>query len=246
MAEANAIPKRLRDEPLLEAVWELRFDSASDSAAEALLAQVFSSWGTMFPKVTRLPAADVPLPMRQTDLRYVPTIRLEGPPYSVQVGERVVSLSCRRPYSGWSEFGERVRGLAKLLRDTSLITKPERFSLKYLDLLRFDGEQSLDPLTTTLLVGDYDLRTKPLHLRTEIEDSGYIHIIQVASPVTAKLEPNAQLRGVLLDIDTIRSGAPDSFWETFSEDLDTAHRLSKQQFFKLLKPATVAALGPEY
>ena len=102
----KSVPKRLRKEPLLEAIWEIRFTSDRESVAELLPGLIYKAIDIEFPKIERLPAADLPSAIVQQDakLRYVPTKRLEGSPYSIQIGEHVVSLSCRRPYTGWGNF----------------------------------------------------------------------------------------------------------------------------------------------
>ncbi|HAF49802.1 MAG TPA: hypothetical protein DCL04_01655, partial [Synergistaceae bacterium] len=47
------------------------------------------------------------------NLRYAPKIRLENDNQVVQIGEHVISLNCRRPYSGWTQFSADIRELAK-------------------------------------------------------------------------------------------------------------------------------------
>ncbi len=100
------IPIRLDKEPLLEAVWEIRFGTEGDlPVGEMLPGILYQILRGTYPTIVRLPAADIPRPIAQVDeaLRFIPTIRLEGPPgtpFAIQVGDRVVSLNNRRPYSG--------------------------------------------------------------------------------------------------------------------------------------------------
>jgi hypothetical protein len=102
------IPVSLKKEPLLEAIWEIRFSSDKPSVAELLPGMLFSSNSLpqKYGNIVRLPAADIPAAITEQDqsLRYVPKIRLENGNQAVQIGEHVVSLNCRRPYSGWSIF----------------------------------------------------------------------------------------------------------------------------------------------
>lgn len=247
------IPIRLNKEPLLEAVWEIRF--ASDSSApvgEMLPGMLYQALRTEDHPVSvvRLPSADIPRPIAKHDegLRYLPTVRLEGPegdPFIIQVGERVVTLNCRRPYAGWSVFSERVRQLAHLLQSTDLIHRPERFSLKYIDLIELDPQPSLASLEASLSVAGHGLANRPVQLRTEIHQAPFIHVLQVASPVDVVIAGKEPHQGTLVDIDTIHAAGED-FWESLEERLGQAHEQSKQLFFDLLTDAAIERLEPVY
>lgn len=246
----TTLPKRLRKEPLLEAVWEIRFSSDVESVVELLPGLIYKELAGTFTKITRLPAANLPGSFLQQDasLKYVPTVRLDGDqPYSIQIGEHVVSLSCPRPYTGWIEFGKKIRELAQMLRATKLLTRPERFSLKYIDIVSGDGTPSIAPLAVDLKLGGHDLAHEPVHLRTEIrEEEQFLHIVQIGSPTQATLPTGDTYNGVLLDIDTISPAHDQDFWSSFDNRLDLAHELSKKLFFRLLTEETIKSLEPEY
>jgi len=105
------IPAELEREPLLEAIWEIRFSNTRASAADLLPGMLFKAFADKFDKVTRLPAADYPAQLFKQDpnLRYVPKIRLENDNMAIQTGDCVVSLNCRRPYPGWNKFSGSIR-----------------------------------------------------------------------------------------------------------------------------------------
>ncbi len=86
------IPVRLKREPLLEAVWEVRFTSAKRSVVELLPGLIYKALGSNYPNAVRLPAADIPSVVVEQDpsLRFVPKIRLEGNNHAVQIGDHVV------------------------------------------------------------------------------------------------------------------------------------------------------------
>ncbi len=244
----KSVPKRLRNEPLLEAVWEIRFSSDTESVSDLLPGLIYKSIGTEYPKIERLPIANLPSTVVQQDpkLRYVPTIRLQGIPYSIQIGEHVVSLSCRRPYTGWQEFEQKIMELAKMLRETSLITRPERFSLKYIDIISFGDRPSLRLLEILIKLDTIELTTDLVQLRTELRENGFLHIVQIVSPAQAAIATGEHFEGVLLDIDTIFKSESADFWSDFQEQLNSAHRINKNMFFRLLKKETIENLGPEY
>ncbi len=243
------VPKRLIKEPLLEALWEIRFSSEKESVAEILPGLIFQAMGGSYPKIQRLPAANLPPPVLKQDekLRYVPTIRLEGQhQYSIQIGEHVVSLSCRRPYTGWGEFESKIMELGEILKRTNLLTRPERYSLKYIDVIPLTESPSLKPLQIQIKLGAHELTSNPVQLRTEFQENGFLHIVQIASPAQAVLLTGERFEGLLIDIDTICRREPDEFWVDFRQLLNRAHQLSKNLFFHILKIETINQLEPEY
>jgi uncharacterized protein (TIGR04255 family) len=244
----KAEPRRLGKEPLLEAVWEIRFSSDRDSVAELLPGLIYKAVGAEYPKTERLPVSNLPSAIVQQDakLRYVPTVRLEGNPYSIQIGEHVASLSCRRPYTGWGEFEPKIMELAEILKETSLLTRLERFSLKYIDVISLGDSPSLKLLDILLKLGIQELTTHPVQLRTELRENGFLHIVQVVSPAQAVLLTGERFEGVLLDIDTIYQQETNEFWSDLRDQLNIAHKLNKSLFFRLLTKETTHKLEPEY
>lgn len=250
---SKRIPIRLGKEPLLEAVWEIRFGQDGDlPVGEMLPGILFQALRDSYPTIVRLPAADIPRPIAEVNdaLRYVPTVRLEGAadsPFAIQVGERVVSLNNRRQYSGWADFSNRIRELARLLKSTGLLQNPERYSLKYVDLIELDSPPSLASFQVSLFVGGRDLGTQHVQLRTEIVEEPLVHILQIASPVEVVLGGKEQRRGALVDIDTIHTIPRElDFWTTLENGLDAAHARSKHLFFDLLTPEAEQRLDPVY
>lgn len=245
----NKIPARLKKEPLIETVWEIRFTSTKPSVADLLPGLVFKALLDRYPNIVRLPAADIPAPIAEHDpnLRYVPKIRFEGGNHAVQMGEHVVSLSCRRPYSGWKTFSADIRALINVVQDTELIDGLERFSLKYIDLIELNRPPDLSCLNLKLRMGVYEINTRPVQLRTEIREGGLIHIVQIVSPAEAALpgEPK-RISGVLLDIDTISPIKENESWADIESRLEEVHFSSKKMFFGLLTAETIKELEPEY
>jgi len=243
------IPEKLAKEPLIEAVWEVRFSSKKQAVSELLPGMIYQSFPDRYPNTVRLPVADIPASIVEQDpsLRYIPKIRLEGGGEAVQIGEHVFSLSCRRPYSGWKSFSSDIRKLISVVSNTSLIDHLERFSLKYIDLIQFPEPPDLGCLNIDLKLGGHPISVQPVHIRTEIKEGGLMHIIQVVSPAEASIPGNsAVLKGVLLDIDTIATVGKNDSWDEIEARLETAHLASKKTFFNLLTAETIERLEPEY
>lgn len=242
------MPVRLKREPLIEALWETRFRSGKASAFELLFGTIYKALSEKYPNIVRLPAADIPAPVRESEaaLRYAPRIRLEGGNHAVQIGERSVSLSCRRPYSGWGKFSKEIMTLIDVLRNFDLIDHLERFSLKYVDLIELEQPPDLGCLNVELKLGEFCVDTRPVQLRSEIEEQDLVHIVHIFSPAKVVLPGDQELFGVLLDIDTIRNFENGGSWDVLINRLDEVHLASKRMFFKLLTEKTVERLGPVY
>jgi len=136
------IPDRLIKEPLLEVIWEIRFSGAISPVSDLLPGMIFNSFPEKYDRVTRLPVSDIPTPVAENDpnLRYAPKIRFERGNGAIQIGDRVLSISCRRPYSGWKQFSHDIKRLSKIVQETGLVKCLERFSLKYIDLIELEKE----------------------------------------------------------------------------------------------------------
>ena len=243
------IPSRLGKEPLLEAVWEIRFSGTRPSVSDLLPGFLFKAFSVKYSNIVKLPAADIPAAIVESDpkLRYVPKIRLENRNQAIQIGEHMVSLNCRRPYSGWVRFSEDIRNLAKTVRETGLIGELERFSLKYIDLIELVPAVGLRCLNLCLRLGEMDIAERPVQMRTEIGEGDLIHIIQVVSPAEAAIPGETERKkGVLVDIDTIKTFTGNETWDELDRRLDDAHFACKRMFFHLLTPDTLHLLEPKY
>lgn len=242
------VPKRLGKEPLIESLWEIRFSSETNPVADLLPGLVFAAFPGEFPKIEPLPAANIPLQIRQLDanFRHTPTVRLRNDHYVIQIGEHVVSLSCLRPYKGWEEFGEKIRKLAGVLKETNLINNPERFSMKYTDILPAGNGLSIAPLDIVISLGGGNQNMLSLQLRTEVIEEGFVNIIQIISPADVQLLGGEKISGTLVDNDTIYDHKKGDFWQNFHEQLDQMHAVNKRMFFNLLKEETITNLEPEY
>ena len=103
-AVVTIIPVRLRIEPLIEAVWEIRVTSEKQNVADLLPGLIYQALPGRYPRIVRLPVADIPAPIAEKDqnLRYIPKIRLEGDSQVSNLSLRLCrgrNISCGR--SAW-------------------------------------------------------------------------------------------------------------------------------------------------
>lgn len=248
----NRIPTRLKKEPLIEAIWQAHFEPKDGLPVGDLLPGIlYSALKIDHPNLQlhRLPAADIPAPVAQIDpnLRFSTKYRMEEPasPFLCQVGDRIVTMNCRKPYAGWSIFKERILKLINVIESSGLVPTPMRHSLRYIDLLCLDQTPSLKALQVNFKIGKWNLESRPIQMRVEIPDGGCNHVIQIATPAEANL-PEGRLQGSVIDLETFASIQPTS-WQEVCAQIDLMHDCSKAVFYQqLLTVDAIALMEPEY
>lgn len=91
------LPKILEREPLVEAVFEVRL--GGDPHMSDLLPGILFSQLDQRPTIQRLPAAEIPQPIRASDpnLAFAPVIRLDWREFAISLGERNLVIGCKLP-----------------------------------------------------------------------------------------------------------------------------------------------------
>ena len=245
----SRVPKRLKKEPLIEAIWQVLFESPN--AGEALPGLLYSRLRQDYPSVQlhRLPTAEIPAAVAENDpnLRFAVKVRLEPPeaPYVWQVGDRVATLNCRKPYVGWQQFKTAILDLVQIMEQSDLVPRPERHSLRYIDFLTLDKPPDLSALQIEMRLGTRPVIKLPLNVRLELPDGDFHHVVQIVTPAEVRLRTESR-DGSVVDLETYLTKAPES-WEQVREQLEALHDQSKKLFFtQLLTPDAIQALDPEY
>jgi uncharacterized protein (TIGR04255 family) len=167
------IPKRLKTEPLIEAIWQVQFEP-EQPVGDLLLGILYAALKIKNPQLQfhRLPTADIPDAVAQFDpnLRFATKFRMEEPnsPFIFQVGERVVTLNCKTPYAGWDSFKEKILELAEAVEGSGLIPQLQHHSLRYINFLLPEYAPNLTALEISLKFGDCAVQTNPLQMRLEL------------------------------------------------------------------------------
>lgn len=240
------LPLRLQKEPLIDAVFEVRYSSAIP--ASNILPGVFFSKYPGKITIERLPTSELPQPLLQADpnLQFAPLIRLYWKNFVVLIGDRSLAVGCKLPYPGWANFKIAIIEIITLLRDTGIVETIQRFSMKYVDLIRSaDISEQISMINASVVVGDHVLQKEAFSLRMEIPENGCINAVQIVSSAIAALPDGSTQEGVIIDIDTISSVENQSFDQLLSQ-LDAMHATNKAMFFKCLRPETIETLGPVY
>lgn len=240
------LPIKLEKDPIVEAVFEMRFSIGSDQAADLIPGIIFSKLRNDFPKIESLPIAQIPKVIRDQnpEFRYQASRRLIGEPLLISLGDRVAGTSCRKPYIGWAAFQPVILRLIHLLKETALIQQVERFSLKYINLL--SGANPKEQFSHTRFSASLDqinLIEQLTQVRTEIIEREFINIVEIAANTAVREASGKTSSGLLLSIDTICNN-PNDFWANAESLLKDAHEVEKSIFFSALTEETIEALRP--
>lgn len=242
------LPKKLEKDTIIDSIFEVRFSSDSDAVSSILLGLLFQKYRSEYKKVEHLGPSQMPTQLVENDanLRYAHHYRLIGNEYSLHIGNHVASISCAKPYAGWSNFKPKIIDLLSFLESTSLIDRPERFSIKYINVIPTGTTTLLNGTKLAIQAGDFDLTARPLSLRAEIINGDFTNIVQVSTGISATTSKKEQVEGTLLDIDTIYTGSWKDFWTDVDGLLDEAHVAEKEVFFGLLTKDMIDSLEPQY
>jgi len=246
------LPTRLGKEPLLDAIFEFRFQ------APMLLANILP--GIFFseldgPKeLERLPTAEIPDQIRNADpnLQYAPLIRINWGGYSILIGDRSIAISCNLPYQGWASFRSAIEKVVGVLqKHPTLITKIERYSTKYVDLVPSSSlEEQVKMVDLDLRIGSKRLAKEAYQVRLELQTEGFINVLQVISGAKVLMPTGKEHEGLVIDIDTIKDLAEGLTLDQLNETLPTAlgqiHQINKQTFFDCLSKEALNTLEPQY
>jgi uncharacterized protein (TIGR04255 family) len=242
------MPVAFGKSPLLEAVFELRFQAAVGHAGDLLPGLLYSALKDEYPEVQPLPMANVPRELRekQPNFHYQATHRLAAASRAVQVGDRVLSLSVTSPYPGWVTFSDAIGRLLRVVSETGMVRAPERFSFRYINHLPAEpGQTQLSFLKLRIDSPGYGFTERGFHLRLEHVEDGFLTIVQVAPNTAVEGPGRPPAVGLLLDIDTIRE-LPGKSLADVGGDLEGAHQVAKRAFIALISEPTLVRLEPTY
>jgi uncharacterized protein (TIGR04255 family) len=245
------LPKKLGKEPLVEALFEMRF-KPKGPVSSILPGLVFTKFSGE-KKIENLPFAGLPeqiLARIDPNVRYTPLVRIHWDNFMILCSNQSAGLACKLPYPGWTTgFKPAIIKLADLIGDAGIVDVVERFSLKYTNIISFELGPPRSVVEFTLKIGPYDAATNLFQIRAELPKDNLISVVQIAAEGFATFPDGSTRKGVAIDIDTI-SMAKDAplaaFLSDLSVGLEYAHSEAKAIFFGCLRPEALAKLEPVY
>lgn len=238
------LPARIQASPILEAVFELRYEPSipADSLAEL----IFASLRRFYPEMAALPLAALPEKLRALDpnLAFQPTHQLQNGHHLLKIGARTLSFSSFRRYDGWAAWSAFINLVLENLEETRIIRRIERIGLRYVNLFPFE---ILDRLQCAFTLHGTDVRSLRSQYRVEIPDSGILKVLQLSNNIPVQTEAG-NITGSMVDIDCLQAVVLDqaplcSAIPTYADHL---HLKAKELFFSLLTPDFLEQLGPQY
>ena len=242
------LPAKLSKPPVVEAIFEFRFEPTKDSVGDILVGILYYSKGFGVQKIEPLPAASIPREVRESNpnLRYLASHRLHANSTYITVGDRVMTFAYAPTYEGWKEFRENAVMLLKVAKETGLVGSAERYSLKYLNLLQAPLGSQLSLLNARFEIsGESISDERGFRFRTEQHRDGFVTIFELVTAAGAQL-PDGLRNGLMLTVDTICSENTDGIWDDPYRCLDALHDHLKANFFGILKDQTIKAFGPSW
>lgn len=242
------VPIRLTKDPILEALFEMRFQGTVPAVADVLQSAVYPPLKDRFPQIQRTPVGSLPEPLLAADpnLRYQPRLILQGEQLSVFIGDRAIALACPKPYVGWKAFLPLILELLGHVKRANVMGEPERLSLKYINLLEGDSpasQFSLVHYNASLGRQVYQLNDLLTYTRTEFNQDGLTNIVELGANSVAKTPKGDSLTGLIVTVDTICQN-PKDFWTDPQPHIEKVHNVEKNVFFNVLTEETINKMGP--
>lgn len=247
----DKLPKTLEREPLVDAVFEVRLNGGQ-SLADILPGFLFHELDGPKPIITRLPAAEIPLPMRANDpgLQFAPVLRLDWREYFISVGDRNVVISCKLPYPKWPKFKPTILDVMSRIAKIGLQGDVERYSVKYINLIQAPNfAEQIKKIRMEIRLGDVEVNDDHMSLQVHRKEGDIIHILSVVTGAQVQLADGNHLLGALVDVDSIRGVnnlSFDQFAESLELGLEQLRQSNKAKFFGCLTDATIHEMGPDY
>jgi uncharacterized protein (TIGR04255 family) len=249
-SEPVQLPTKLGQEPLVDAVFEIRFDAAIP--ASSVFPGILFSGLDGDKKVERLPAADIPQALKGLDqnLKFAPVGRIAWGEFFVLYSDNSLAIACKMPYAGWAAFKNAIEKVLKLVGPTNIISNVHRLGLKYVDLVeRSSLKDQIEAVNLKIELAGHELKNEQFQLRFEIERGDCINSIQLIAGVTLSLLNGDQKAGLMVETDTIKAEVSmpmSDFMQKLPGLLEDMHRTNKAVFFDILTDTTIKSLEPQY
>jgi len=244
----TALPKKLKNDAIVEAVVELRFES--QGLPEVFIGRFIDhrNWSAWTQR--QLPAYNLPAQVRALDpnLQIAPTIELADNENKtvLRIGPSIVSFHRQAPYIGWEKFKpELERVTARLFEVTKDVTI-KRLGLRYLNALRPDlhGIGALTDLDIKMTVSEEVIaKAANLNFTTPVGRDSCC-TVRIATPDLVVGIPAGT--SVFIDVDVSTNPGFTTKEKTVADEwIEFAHSQEKIEFFRLFTKSTIDNLREE-
>lgn len=245
----RAVPAKLKNDAIVEALAELRFDMPVGNLPEIFFVRLADNptWKDFERRM--MPAFSIPPQVRQSDenLRYQPHLELVAPnkERTVRIGPQVLSYHRLAPYVGWDKFQMELKDAVDWLFSEISDLSVRRMGVRYMNALRADlhGIKSVLDLDLKLTVADQRVSGNVNINFTNTVNANTLCTVRIATPefIQGAIPPNTVL---YVDVDVFTK---EEFFCTDRNDavawIDSAHTAEKRHFFRLLTDQTISELA---
>lgn len=231
---ATKIPKKLHRDAIVEALCEVRFESAE--IPEIVIGRLSEQWSSF--EKHRLPFGDIPLPVRAADenLKYAPTLEMKSSDgHVIRIGSSVCSYHVLNVYCGWDVLKERLEQFVHVIFNTLPQVVVTRLGFRYINALRKGSHRisSLSALNLDLRVAGTNI-SEPFNLNFSVRnDDDHITMTRIASSELVRGNfPKDMVGAVDIDVTTPKEFALLNAGQAF-EWIKKAHAYEGEAFFKL-------------
>jgi uncharacterized protein (TIGR04255 family) len=245
----TSVPKKLKQDAIIEAVVEFRFES--ETIPEVFLGRLIDHpyWKGWLQ--TRLPAYEVPPQIRRINplMQFAPIIQLAQAESkaALRIGPSVVSFHRLAPYVGWAAFKPELERVVDGLFAKVENPKVTRIGFRYLNALRpaIHHISAIADLDLSLTVSDVTLLSNVnLNFTTNIgPDTSCTVRIATKEFIQGPLPPDTS---VYVDVDVFTNeGFSASDNTAVNKWVEFAHTQEKAAFFSLFRQPTIDELREE-
>lgn len=248
----NKLPTNLNKEPLIDAIFELRF--STQAPASSILTGIFFNNLEGEKTIEPLGNSAIPKQIRDTDpnMQFSPLVKIHWKEFFLLIGEKSIAVACKLPYPKWTKFKKAIKEVIQTIQASKYeIDGIQRYSLKYIDLIPVLNmtEPISSILNIDISLGTHKLSKETFQLKIEQPSDKLIHIVEIMSNAQVTMIDRIDRHGIAINIDTIcivDNQKFDDFLINFDEKIDNIHSTNKDMFFKCITPKTLNELEPVY
>lgn len=243
---ATKLPKKLKQDSITEAVFEVRFQS--DDPDELILGRLLSIKTWQDWEKIRLPIADFPAPVRAQDKRLkheaLYDIRNKEIGQLIKVGPNVISCHVIGQYPGWLEFSRLISKAVTALFSKGAPIRVSRLGLRYINALTRKKHFISSPydLAVTITVRN-EKPSDHINLNYSVKTKfGMAVLVRVASrSLVSGTIPDDSTAYIDVDVGTTGKLKKHNR-KSVMKWVTRAHTFEKEQYFKLLPDEIIEKL----
>jgi uncharacterized protein (TIGR04255 family) len=238
----TVFPKKITPCPIVEAIFEIRFNSSLPE--DAIFGVLYNQFKDEYPKFEQLPIMQLPASIRAQDpsLRYNPHYKTQIGNFPLRLGPRSISISNVEEYIGWVDFSQKVFATFEQATKSGVIANIERLGLRYINILEginiFDNSNIVISLKNDPII-------RKTNINTEISFDKGVCVLKATSDAEVNLGGNQRkmITGSVIDIDAI---VDHNKFKDINDAIEYAHNIEKELFYRILSDEFIKTLNPEY